>query len=210
MTDLSLTIAPKSDQLNADDLISGSRTITITKVSGTGNGDQPIAVNFEGDNGKPYKPCKSMRRVLVQVWGKDGNTYPGKSMTIYRDPKVVFGGIETGGIRISHMSDIAKDVTMALTATRANRKPFTVKPLKIDPPQQTKLSTEEWLARLQTRLDGCQELASVEEIAASKGVVGTLGKAPDEVKAKINAMLDSARGRFADVVSDDTFAEAAE
>ena len=50
-------------------------------------------------------------------------------MTLYRDPAVKFGGLEVGGIRISHMSDIAKPITMALTATRANRKPFTVQPM---------------------------------------------------------------------------------
>lgn len=131
MTDLAATIAPKSDQLNADDLIAGPRTIKITRVSASGDGDQPIAVNFEGDNGKPWKPCKSMRRVLVHVWGRDGNSYVGRSLTLYRDPAVRFGGIEVGGIRISHMSDIDRDVTMALTATRANRKPFTVKPLVV-------------------------------------------------------------------------------
>lgn len=130
MVDMSLTIAPKSDQLNADDLISGPLTVRITKVSANeGSAEQPISIFFEGDNGKPYKPCKSMRRVLVQVWGKDGSAYPGRSMTLYRDPKVQFGGLAVGGIRISHMSHIDHDVTMALTESKAKRKPFTVKPL---------------------------------------------------------------------------------
>ncbi|MFK5596805.1 hypothetical protein ACFZ8E_07350 [Methylobacterium sp. HMF5984] len=132
MTDLSQTIAPKSDQLNADDLIGGPRTITVTRVSAMKEPDQPIAVYFEGDGGKPYKPGKSMRRVLVRVWGNDGATYVGRRMTLYRDDAVQFGGAAVGGIRISHMSDIARDVTMALTVTRASRKPFTVKPLPVD------------------------------------------------------------------------------
>lgn len=132
MTDLSQTIAPKSDQLNADDLIGGiTKTIRITKVSLSSTPDQPIAINFEGDNGKPYKPCKSMRRVLVQVWGKDGNSYIGRSLTLFRDDKVKFGGLDVGGIRISHMSHIDSPVTMALTATKASRKPYTVKPLAV-------------------------------------------------------------------------------
>ena len=136
MTDLGMTIAPKSDQLNSDDLISGPRTIRVTKVSLCSEPDQPIAISFEGDNGKPYKPCKSMRRVLVNVWGRDGNLYAGRTMTLYRDPAVLFGGQAVGGIRISHVSHIDRDVTMALTATRANRKPFTVRPLRIDAPPQ--------------------------------------------------------------------------
>ena len=129
IVDLTETTAPKSDQLNADDLIAGPRTIRVTRVSLLG-GDQPIAINFEGDNGKPYKPCKSMRRVMVRIWGPDGSKYAGHEMTLYCDPTVKFGGQEVGGIRISHMSGIDKPVTIALTATRASRKPFTVKPLE--------------------------------------------------------------------------------
>lgn len=150
MTDLRMTIVPKSDQINADSLIGGSITIKVTKVSLCPEADQPIAINYDGDNGRPFKPCKSMRRVLVNVWGPDGNAYTGRSMTLYRDDKVQFGGLAVGGIRISHMSNIKAPVTMALTATRANRKPFTVKPL-IE--------------------DGTAELIANAESAAAQGVV---------------------------------------
>lgn len=145
MTDLRPTIAPKSDQLNADDLIGGRLlTIKVTKVSLCGEPDQPIAVHYEGDDGKPYKPCKSMRRVMVHVWGPDGARFAGRSMTLYRDDRVTFGKEAVGGIRISHMSGIDREVTMALTATRANRKPYTVKPLptaKAEPTESVDLLT---------------------------------------------------------------------
>ncbi|GJE77765.1 hypothetical protein [Methylorubrum suomiense] len=169
MTDLSQTIAPKSDQLNADDLIGGPRTIKVTRVSSMREPDQPIAIYFEGDGGKPYKPGKSMRRVLVRVWGNDGTAYAGRRMTLYRDDSVQFGGVAVGGIRISHMSNIDENVTLPLTVTRASRKPFTVKPLAAErspsPPVDRKaalmsaargkavLGTAEldgWLARLNT------------------------------------------------------------
>lgn len=136
MTDLSGTIVPKSDQMNSDDLISGPRTIRITKVTADqGSAEQPILVHFDGDNGKPYKPCKSMRRVMVAIWGSDGSSMTGRSMTLYRDPSVKWGGLEVGGIRISHMSDMDAAVTMALTATKQSRKPYTVKPLVIETKQ---------------------------------------------------------------------------
>lgn len=128
------TIAPKSDQLNADDLIGQTMTIRVTDVRFKAGDEQPVAIHFDGDNGKPYKVCKSMRRVLVQVWGPDAKQYVGRSMTLYRDPDVMFGGQKVGGIRISHMSHIEAPVTMALTATRASRKPFTVKPLAAGAP----------------------------------------------------------------------------
>ena len=129
MIDIRTTVIPKSDQINADSLIGQTLTIKVTKVSLLTEADQPIAIGFEGDGGRPYKPCKIMRRVMVNCWGPDGNAYIGRSMTIYRDAAVMFGGVATGGIRISHMSHIDAPVTMALTVTRANRKPFTVQPL---------------------------------------------------------------------------------
>ena len=157
MTDLTKTIIPKSDQLNADDMI-GDKTILakITKVS-LAAGEQPIAINYDGDGGKPYMPCKSMRRVLVNCWGSDGNQYIGRSMTLYRDPAVKFGGLEVGGIRISHLSHIKEPVTMALTATRASRKPFTVKPLTEAPPTPS-VTFEDMLSDISTAptLDGLE------------------------------------------------------
>ena len=129
MNDMKQTIVPKSDQLNADDLISGPMTITITGVSIKGGQEQPVAISFEGDNGKPYKACKSMCRVMVMAWGPDASKYVGRSMTLYRDPTVTWAGMQVGGIRISHMTDIDEKMTMALTATRQSKKPFTVRPL---------------------------------------------------------------------------------
>lgn len=136
--DVSQTIAPKSNQLNFDDFLSGeSKTIKITNVSGTGESEQPISISYEGDNGKPYKPSKGMRRVLVYVWGKDSKEYIGRSLTLYGDPKVRFGAQAVGGIRISHMSNIEDKVTLALTESKANKKPFTVQPLVKTKPELT-------------------------------------------------------------------------
>lgn len=134
MTDMTETIAPKSDQLNADDLIAGPRTITIREVRIAPGTEQPVAVYFQGDDGKPYLPCKSMRRVMVAMWGPDASVYTGRAMTLYRDPSVTWGGMEVGGIRISHMSHIDKQTVIVLTATKKARKPFTVAPLKISAP----------------------------------------------------------------------------
>lgn len=130
MTDLSKTIAPRSDQLNCDDLITGPRTVAITKVVGMDDAQQPIAIHFNGDDGKPYKPCLSMRRVMVHAWGKDGNTYAGHSLTLFRDPEVSFGGIKTGGIRISHMSHIDREMVVPLMVTKGKRQPYKVSPLR--------------------------------------------------------------------------------
>ena len=130
MLDMTTTIEAKSDQLNADDLIGSPKTIKITTVKAC-TGDQPIAVSYEGDNGKPYKPNKAMRRVMVAVWGKDGESYAGKSMTLYNDSSVKWAGKEVGGIRISHMSDMKNKVVIPIAITRGQKIPFTVTPLEV-------------------------------------------------------------------------------
>jgi hypothetical protein len=134
MDNLRDTIAPKSDQLNADDLIGTTKTITVTAVT-RGEPDQPVCVDYDGSQGRPYKPCKSMRRLLIAAWGDDGRAWSGKRMTLYCDPEVKFGGVKVGGIRISHLSDIAADMTVALTVTRGRRAPYLVRKLVDDAPQ---------------------------------------------------------------------------
>lgn len=155
--DLSQTIIPKSDQMNADDLISGPRTIRITAVK-AGSAEQPITINYDGDNGHPYKPGKSMRRVLVMMWGPDGDTYIGRRLTLFRDPAIRFGADEVGGIRISHMSHISRPEQIALTVTKGKRKPYVVQPLADEPKQEARdLATLEAIAETKIK-EGAESL----------------------------------------------------
>lgn len=130
MSDMEAAIKPKSDQLNADDLITGPRTITITGVDVKASPEQPVSVRYEGDGGKPWKPCKSMCRVMVEAWGADSSQYAGKRLTLYRDPEVTFGGMKVGGIRISAMSGIDRDMRAVLTVSKAKRATVTIKRLE--------------------------------------------------------------------------------
>lgn len=120
------TIVPKSDQLNTDDLLSGPITVEITGVT-RGTAEQPVCVAIKGH--QPFKPCKSMRRVLVACWGEYAKNWVGKSLTLYADPNVKYGGVRVGGIRISHASGIADTMRMMLTTTRGKREEYTVQPL---------------------------------------------------------------------------------
>jgi hypothetical protein len=121
------TIQPKSDQLNADDLITGAATYTITKVT-RGSAEQPINI-FLQEHPQPWKPCKSMRRVLIAIWGDKGTDWIGKRLTLFNDPSVKYGGVEVGGIRISHMEAIDAAKELVLTETRGKRKPYRIQPL---------------------------------------------------------------------------------
>jgi len=126
--DLSETISPKSDQQNYDDYLAGPRTVTISAVT-KGNAEQPVNIELAEYPGRPFKPNKSMRRVLVMAWGADSSVYVGRRMTLFGNPEVVYGGKAVGGIEIAALSHITKPLTAALTATRGRRKPFTVQPL---------------------------------------------------------------------------------
>ena len=126
ITDLRPTIVPKSDQLNAEQLLAGSMTVTVTDVRVGSGDDQPIAIHYANDAGRPFKPCKTMRKVLILAWGHDARAWIGRSMTLYNDPAVKFGGMEVGGIRISHLSDIERDIKVSLTATKGKKAPHII------------------------------------------------------------------------------------
>lgn len=151
---MSKTTAPKSDQLNSDDLIAGPRTITITRVAANEGGEQPINVFFEGDGGKPFRPCKIVRRVMIAIWGNDAATYAAKSMTIWRDPSVTWGGLAVGGIRISHMSHMEHDTTLAVTLSGKKRTPLTVRVLKVEAPAEPERDTAVEAAALDAAAQG--------------------------------------------------------
>ena len=126
--DITETIAPRSDPLNAEDLLTGPRTFTVEKVT-AGSVEQPVEIHLIEFPGRPFKPSKTVRRILVAAWGPDADAYSGRRMTLYRDATVRFGGSEVGGIRISHLSHIDRRLTLALTTTRGKRSPFVVEPL---------------------------------------------------------------------------------
>lgn len=128
--DLTKPAAPRSDQLNADDLISGPQTLTIDRVV-EGSDEQPVAIHLAETPGRPWKPSKGMLRVLIAAWGADTDTWTGtRRVTLFRNPEVRFGGSEVGGIQISAMSHIDKPIHLALTVKRGVKKPYKVEPLR--------------------------------------------------------------------------------
>ena len=129
--DMTDSLAPKSDQLDAVDLLSGPRTFRIEQVS-KGNPEQPFNFHLEGFP-RVWRPGKSMRRVIVAAWGGKTSAYVGQSVTLYCDPAVQFGGDTVGGTRISHMTGIDKPLKVPLLIKRGKSAMFTVQPLKEAP-----------------------------------------------------------------------------
>jgi hypothetical protein len=180
------TIIPKSDQLNSEQLLYGPLTITVTSVA-RGSDDQPIIVHYRNENGRPYKPCKSMRKVLIFAWGEDGNQWIGRSMTLFNDLSVKWAGVAVGGIRISHMTHIDREISLQLTATRGKKEPFIIKMLT--PPADDRV--EKFRAAL-TKKAG-------EGLAA---IVDAWGKTPDDIKAALGG--DFYKDVTADITADVT------
>jgi len=133
--DITKALAPKSDQKNADDFLGGPQTFAVESVT-EGTEEQPVNINLVGHPGKPYKPSKSMLRVLAKLWGTSGADWAGRSLTLYTDPTVKFGGVTLGGIKISHMSHIAKREQVSLTVTRGKKGTHAVEPLIEKQPAQ--------------------------------------------------------------------------
>ncbi|MDJ0087668.1 hypothetical protein [Pantoea allii] len=131
--DLSRTIIPKSDQINFEDVQTISITATIKSVR-AGNKEQPVFIDLEGYEGRPYKPSLSMRRVLVGGWGNDGKDWVGKSLTLVGDPNVKFGGVKVGGIKVKAMSGIESNFSMMLSVSRGKRVEHFVERLVVDSP----------------------------------------------------------------------------
>lgn len=127
---LSQAIIARSDQLNADDLISGPRTFTIKEVR-RGDAEQPVAIVLaEFPDKRPFKPSKTVLRLLAYAWGEETDDWPeNPRLTLYRDEKVKWAGQEIGGIRVSHMSHIDKPLKVALAESKGKKSLHVVDPL---------------------------------------------------------------------------------
>lgn len=177
--DLAPTVIPRSDQINADDLLASPVTVTIVEVT-KGTPDQPVnIVTKEFGPKRPYKPAKSMRRVMIAGWGADTSAYPGRQLTLFRDPHVKFAGEEIGGIRISAMSHLTEPLSVALTVTRGKRSPYVVQPIKGSPAPVDEAAVAEYLQLI----PDTGSLADLKELWAQIAEDG-LGKHPALVAAK--------------------------
>jgi len=130
MSDMLKVTEPKSDQINAEDLIGRDMTITITGVQVRVGTEQPVSMKFEGSD-KVFRPCKTVSRIIVAAWGPDTAQYIGRSMTLFRDENVKWAGMAVGGLRVKAISHIDAPLKLALAESKQNRKITIVQPLKI-------------------------------------------------------------------------------
>lgn len=128
MDDITDTLAPKSDQLDAIELIDGPRTFTIERVVVKKGAEQPVSVYFV-EFPRPWRPGVNQRRVLNYCWGKHSSKWVGRRVTLFRDPNVTYGAGKPGGTRIRHLSDIAEPMSAPILESQGRPGLYLVEPM---------------------------------------------------------------------------------
>lgn len=192
--DMSRFVEAKSDQLNADDLIGAPRAITVRKVTGN-DGDQPVSIFYEGDNNKPFKPCKTMRRVLLGVWGRNAADYVGRSMTLYRDDAVTFGGLNVGGIRISHMSHIDKKTVVVVMKTKGKKAGIEISPLVAEVRQMPNANAAaEWTASFIAKVNEAPDADALNAFVAKQ--IAKMDRLPADLRTQADDAVSEMLAKF--------------
>lgn len=130
-TDVTKAMSAKSDQWNAEDFLGGPKTIRITEVQVKSTAEQPVWISFENDEGRVWKPAKTVTRTLAAIWGADAARWVGLHCTIYCDPTITWAGLACGGIRISHMEGLTQPRTLMLSKAKGKRAATVIKPLEV-------------------------------------------------------------------------------
>lgn len=226
MIDMTQYAKAKSDQANAIDL---GPTRPIWRIIGVEEhgGEQPISIHYEGGEGRPYKPCKSMIRVLIYIWGEDGSEYVGRSLEVYNDPEVTWGGEKVGGIRISRASHISEPMEIPLRVQGKKRILHRVDPLSTERPRKSladhvdgyvaaveAADTREALAAV-TASEGANKVREAVKKAGDAQLLERMNSAGTKRLAELAPPLDEVeeptegqvREHEADGLDDDPFAE---
>jgi hypothetical protein len=147
-----------------------------------------------------------MRKVLILGWGPDGREWAGQSMTLYNDPLVKFGGAEVGGIRISHMTGIDRDIQVSLTATKGKKALHTIRRLVLGSAptlpevlaaiatvkgQKSMAAAELMITKLPASQQPTASRALAERLAALKGGATPPTKTAARYIADVNGATDS-------------------
>lgn len=171
--ELAQSVQPDSSQINTDDLVSGPITVTITGVR-RGNKEQPIQIDLLGYD-RVFRPCKTMRRILIAAFTDDPKEWVGQQMTLYCDPTVTWAGVKVGGIRISHLSGLKEPRTFIITQGRGRRIETTIYPIASLSPEDAK-----YVQQVKADIEGCETM----EMLKAAGFV---------LKTKSQAVRDALR-----------------
>ena len=176
--DITNALAPKSDQLDAADLIGSPPCVfTITDVRENGSelaDQQPVNIKL-AEFPRVWRPSKGMLRVLADNWGKDVSAWVGRKVELYGDPEVYFGKEKRGGTRISRLSHISEGKKTLVNPRGGRGAYWSVKPLTEAAPPATVLG--EPTADEVTACDSPEELRAMWKVAGQER--------REEIKARV-------------------------
>ena len=128
MDDIADTLQPKSEQLDAIELVDGPRVFTVKSVTIKKDAEQPAKIYFE-EFPRPWRPGVNQRRVLAYCWGRKSSEWTGRKMRLFYDPDVTYGRDKPGGTRISHLSHIDGPIDAPILISQGRASTYHVEPL---------------------------------------------------------------------------------
>lgn len=188
--DITDTLAPTSDQLDAVELVN-PRTFTIDTGSRKGNRDGKTVLEVRlVDFPRVWRPSKGMLDVLAACWGVDSKAWVGHRVTLYCDPDVMFGKDKVGGVRISHLSHIDKARMVTIRASGAGKKKqWPVEPLASEPTAaQVAASTDEAELRAWWQVSGDERRAQIQARASELKAPANVTDADEMTDAEFAAL----------------------
>lgn len=165
--DITAALAPKSDQLDAIELVQ-PRTFTVDTGSRVGQRDGRAVVEIRlVDLDRVWRPSKGMLDVIAACWGLDSSKWVGHRVTLYNDREVKFGPDKVGGTRISHISEIdgPRNLQIRGAGSSGRKQMWHVEPL---PPLEPARDWAAEIALAGTDTDALRVLGNA-AIAASAG-----------------------------------------
>ena len=119
--------APTSEQMDAVDLPT-PRVFTVASATRNSDKGRPVNIHF-AEFDRPWRPGKSMGRVLRQCWGPKTAAWIGRRVELFCDPEVTYGKDKVGGIRISRLSHIDGPQRVILLISQGRSSVYNVQPL---------------------------------------------------------------------------------
>jgi hypothetical protein len=132
--------------------------------------------------------------VLVACWGPDASVYVGRSVRLFCDVEVRYGGQAVGGTRIAALSHIDKAKQVPLLVARGKSAIFTVQPLPDAPaPARSKQTT--------AREPTAEELIADAEVATTNDELNRVARAAAATltKDELGAVREVVTARRADL-----------
>ena len=105
-------------------------------------------------------------------------------MTLYNDQAVKFGGVDVGGIRISHLSHIDKEIRVSLNTSRGKKGLYVIQPLPVEPARVEFLEAE--------HVQAIESAETIEELKARFETAWGASKGLTDARKRMKVAYDAA------------------